>query len=377
MHTCTGKKWVSPKPLQAHRALQLLEESAKTGQYTNDGPCVKTTELYLQSFFRLQSAKRVLLAASGTAALHALVAGFNIKHGRKLVWATQAMTFPSSVLGPLNGALVVDNDELAYGPSLHELTRVVDAIDGIIVTNQFGTCCDLNAYVKWCRTNKKLLVLDNAATPLTFVDGALNSCSFGDGAIVSFHETKPIGRGEGGAIICNDDMYDCVHRALNFGFAYGKHARTHHPEASNWRMSDIAAAFIRARLELFTGDDFVRIGRLVTAIDEFLQLPDVCPHLRWLIPPVSPATTFLACIPLVTSAVVDIDVFHCETGIECKKYYRPLRCREDTPVAWDWYTNCICLPFPYECDNPDDVLHSVKRLLGHVLDLGKQDVLLV
>ena len=42
--------------------------------------------------------------------------------------------------------------------------------------------------------------------------------AIGDGSIISLHETKPIGRGEGGAVFVSSDMAPFVHKALNFGY---------------------------------------------------------------------------------------------------------------------------------------------------------------
>ena len=40
----------------------------------------------------------------------------------------------------------------------------------------------------------------------------------GDGSIISLHETKPLGRGEGGAVFVSAEMVPFVHKALNFGY---------------------------------------------------------------------------------------------------------------------------------------------------------------
>ena len=54
--------------------------------------------------------------------------------------------------------------------------------------------------------NNKFLIFDNAATPFTYYKGK-SCCNYGHGSTISFHHTKPLGFGEGGAIIV-DKKYE-------------------------------------------------------------------------------------------------------------------------------------------------------------------------
>ncbi len=360
--------WVTPKPLCESAALELLAESVRTGQYSNDGPCVRSTAAYLESHLQLPASKRVVMAASGTAALHSLVAAFDIlRGGRPLTWVTQAATFPSSVLGPLRDRCqVLDNDAVAFGPSFAALEAEKATFDGIIVTNLFGMACDVAAYTAWAALNGKLCVFDNAATPMTFWNGE-NLCALGDGAIISLHETKPLGRGEGGAVICSVELAAAVHRAQNFGFVLGTPVRTPHHHASNWRMSDIAAAFIQARLQLLTPTMYETANAIIRAVDAVLQTDAVKPYVQWIVPLLVRVTrVFPSCLLLATSVPVDVHAFGAATGIEARQYYVPLADADAAPVAWQWYTHCVCLPFDYMAVTSDGAVAAVLALIQWV-----------
>ena len=363
-------RWVVAKPLCCERALELLKPSIEANHFTNDGPCSKETEKFLHTYLNLSSDHSFYLAASGTAALHALASGFNINAGKPLRWATQAITFPSSILGPLRGTLVLDNDPELFGPSMSALIENVNVIDGVIVTNLFGMPCAVLQYVQWCKENFKILIFDNAATPMTYIqseDGIMtNINNFGDGAIISFHETKPIGRGEGGGIICKKYMAQYVHMAMNFGFSPGAVERICHPDASNWRISDISAAFIRARIELLTSADYARANRLVEQVNTVLMESHISQFVRWLVPPAPCSSIFLSCIMLLTRVPVDIIEFSKMSGIEAKQYYRPLSDPELSPLAWKWFTHCVCLPFQYLCEDVHKVSCGIRELAKHV-----------
>jgi len=159
----------------------------------------------------------VVPVANGTAALHALVYAWALHRGRSLRWATQAFTFPSSMQAALAEVLVVDLDAEHYGPSIRDLEYNKERLDGIIVTNVFALSADLSKYEDWCAENDKLMLLDNAATPLGTIDGRCIH-DIGDGAMVSLHETKAIGRGEGGAAFVPKELERDFQRVICFGF---------------------------------------------------------------------------------------------------------------------------------------------------------------
>jgi dTDP-4-amino-4,6-dideoxygalactose transaminase len=351
-------KWCPSKPLCEARALELLAPSVATGQLTNNGPADAAACEFFKAF--LGVSKSVVMAASGTAALHAACAGLNMQAGKVLRYATQAFTFPSACLGPLQDSLVLDNDPVLGGPCLTTATAAAAAFDVLIVTNVFGTACDMDAYEAWAAAHGKLLVLDNAATPLTFggPGGTTNMCDRGTLAIVSLHETKPIGRGEGGLVVCPDTLAATVRRAMNFGFQFGVPVRVHHPYASNWRISDIAAAFAVAFAETWTPEDVDAMTALSRVAEAAVA---ACGHLEWLWPP-PPGRHVLACLPIMTRrgvAPVDVAAFVAATGIEAKKYYVPVGAR--APVAEDWFARGVCLPL-WRGLTPDTVTAMITAL---------------
>jgi dTDP-4-amino-4,6-dideoxygalactose transaminase len=259
-------------------------------------------------------------------------------------------------------------DPVARGPCLAALEARKATFDGVIVTNLFGMACDAVAYTAWAARNHKLCIFDNAATPMTFWNG-VNLCALGDGAIISLHETKPLGRGEGGAVICSPDLVNCVHRAQNFGFVVGTPVRMSHPCASNWRMSDIAAAFIQARLQLLTPEVYTGADAILRAVNTLLDTERVKPWVRWMVPLHACVTrVFPSCLQLHTAVAVDAHAFHMSTGIEARQYYVPLADQSAAPVAWEWYTHCVCLPFDYNAINADRAVAAVTALVAWVAE---------
>ena len=334
-------KWCAKKPLKFDNISKYLENSISQNHFTNNGPGVLELEMYLQNF--LMTEKKVHMASSGTAALHALVAAFNIRENKVLTFATQAFTFPSSILGPLKNSIVVDNDVKFLGPAIFELEKYKNEIDGVIVTNVFGLVVDVKKYVTWCKKNSKILIFDNAATPMAFMNEQ-NVCDLGDASILSFHETKFFGRGEGGAIVCDENLYSYVNRAINFGFNFGDTVRKYHIEASNWRMSDFSAAFLRDYLQnisIFVGqfeNNCIEIKKMIAESSfEFLfNFPDST---------IFSSICLRAPREITTKEICNLSKKH---NIEMKKYYVPLGDEDRVPFAYEMYNYAICLPYHYE-----------------------------
>ena len=78
-------------------------------------------------------------------------------------------------------------------------------------------------------------------------------------AFISFHETKPNGRG--GVISIGADVAPFVHKAMNFGFNISNQLLIPSRFSSNWRMSDFAAAVTCHHIDTFKSEKMGRNSR--------------------------------------------------------------------------------------------------------------------
>ena len=321
-------RWVPAKPIDVLRVSGFLQTSADRNHFANGGPCVKRLEKELVTILDILPTKRVIATTNGAAALHALIAGLSIAKGRNISLATQAFTFPASAQGPLRGSTIVDIDEQG-GPDLNQVPK---DIDGLVVTNVFGHVTPLDKYVQWAQG--KYLILDNAACPLSYYRG-VNSLNYGTGSIVSFHHTKPLGFGEGGAVIVDAEYEPYVRRAICFG--YGTE-QVWNEWSSNWKMSDPAAAYILSHL-YSTKEIQQKHIRGYEYIEERLPADvRLLPH--------AGESLFASCIPVLFPTPISLP----QTKIEIKKYYRPLVSR---PVSDDWYNRILCFPLTTDMNQPE------------------------
>jgi sugar O-acyltransferase (sialic acid O-acetyltransferase NeuD family) len=333
-------RWCLKKSFSLDRYAQYLHCSLEKGHLTNDGPLQSVLQSKVKNLVR--SNQEVLLSSNGTAALHALVAGLELRKGRHLRWVTQAFTFPSSIQGPLSDAFVCDIDENLQGPCIRYLNERKATFDGVIVTNCFGYQTEILAYEKWCIQNEKFLIFDNAATPLGFVEDGRCIHDVGDGAFISFHETKPFGRGEGGAIFTGTDIAPFVHQAMNFGYDIPNQVRIPNRYSSNWRMSDFAAAAICDHIDNIVSEKWEdKLNALTCFAAEELGKRGYKMALTLRYP------TILSClfVDLGNQPGGAICRQLNSPGTEAKRYYCPLVDRTAAPRAWELYDRSVCLPF--------------------------------
>jgi dTDP-4-amino-4,6-dideoxygalactose transaminase len=332
--------WLNRKDYDLSLIDKKLENSRAKNHYTNYGPLVAELESWMKSLLKIDSSKSVHMASNGTTALHAIVAAMNLEAGRELKFATQDFTFPASVLGPLRGTKIVD---MTYDHQV-DLTDLQD-VDGLIITNIFGNSLDLQIYQKWADENNKILIIDNAATPYTFYKKK-NILNYGNASFISLHHTKPFGFGEGGFIVIDKEYKDAVDRVLNFGFDSD---RNWNQWGSNYRMSDLSAAFVFQHIER----NFERMISHHGEISEVFNL--VCKHNDWKSwNNKSDENPFLSSMIFLTKE--DPKRIKNLKNFEWKKYYKPLI---GLPVSDSIYKNIICLPCHTDVSTRD--ILSLKR----------------
>jgi sugar O-acyltransferase (sialic acid O-acetyltransferase NeuD family) len=239
--------WLANKQVNWQRVQSLLEQSAQNNHYTNYGPCVRALEERIRREFMVSDTKGVVVVNNGSSAVHALVSAINQFHQKQFRYGIQAFTFPTSAQGSLkdhNELIDISLEQGALDLNLVDLER----IDGVVVTNVLGNVCDLPKYEDWAKQHQKILLFDNAATSLTVMNGK-NCINYGTGCTISFHHTKPIGFGEGGAVIVDRQYEHELRKIINFGYDVQKGDLLWLPEGNNFKMSDLSAAFIYSYLD--------------------------------------------------------------------------------------------------------------------------------
>ncbi|NIB40027.1 dTDP-4-amino-4,6-dideoxygalactose transaminase [Pseudomaricurvus alkylphenolicus] len=193
------------KPYHAPSSQDYLNQVIESGHHGGDGPFGRRCEQYLQD---LIGCHRALLTTSCSVALDMCAMLIDAKPGDEVLvpsftFVTTANAFYNRGAKPvfvdcLPGTLNMDPD--------HAEALVNSNTVAIVPMHYGGVACDMNAIMKLA--NKEgLLVIEDAAQAIDgYYDGQPLG-SLGHLSTLSFHETKNITCGEGGALLINDQQF--------------------------------------------------------------------------------------------------------------------------------------------------------------------------
>jgi len=190
------------RPSVEGRELELVQQSIANGHISGDGVFTKRANAMLEA---LIGAPKVLLTTSCTHALEMSAILLDLKEGDEVI--VPAFTFVSSVNAfVLRGAKPVFADSRGDTLNIDE-TQIERLITprtrAIVVVHYAGVGCDMDAISAIADKHGVAIVEDNAHGLFAKYRGRPLG-SFGKLATQSFHETKNVNCGEGGALVIND-----------------------------------------------------------------------------------------------------------------------------------------------------------------------------
>lgn len=334
-------KFLNKMPIDYDRLEKILSKSESIGQMTNDGPVKRMLDNKLHSLLNLSVNKKVLSLANGTMALHLIIRFLDIKYNKKLRWASTDFTFPCIMQAEREIVIFDINIDDGYPINIEW-----DSFDAIVITNLFGTYVDMNKIISECKSRDKIIIFDNASSPLSTTSDK-NICdiemSFG-----SLHHTKIIGFGEGGFIVCEEEDYDQLNRLSNFGFDIDRNWQS---LGSNYKMSDVSAAFILQNIEQFKLGKYLEFQNSIINIISNL---DNCKLFNYKV------GTVYGNLPLVFNKPISHLKLR-DLGIEANKYYKPLVGKENSKWLFDRIVN-----LPLSETFGDFELEKIKYILKQV-----------
>ena len=232
----------------------LLAEAIEGGHVSGNGPFTRRAEATLGG--RLGGA-RVLLTTSCTHALEMAALLARVGPGDEVI--VPAFTFVSTASAfMLAGAtpvfVDVDRDTLNVDPRLVE-AAITPRTKAIVVVHYGGVACDMDAIGALVARHGLFLVEDNAHGLFATYRGR-SLGTFGHLATQSFHETKNVTCGEGGALVVNDSaLAERAEILREKGTDRSRFLRdqvdkyTWVDVGSSWVLSDMLAAILCGQLE--------------------------------------------------------------------------------------------------------------------------------
>jgi dTDP-4-amino-4,6-dideoxygalactose transaminase len=242
------------RPCLTGKEIEYMEQAVANWQLSGNGPFTGKCEDLLQQELGVP---RALLTTSCTHALEMTALLLDIKPGDEVI--VPAFTFPSTINAfVLRGAQPVFIDIRPDTLNLDEtqLEAVITPRTRAIVAMHYaGVGCEMKTILKVAAAHGIHVVEDNAHGLFgKYEQKSLGT--FGGLAALSFHETKNLICGEGGALLINDPNY--IERAEIIREKGTDRSRFFRGEVdkytwvdvgSSFLLSDILAAFLYAQLE--------------------------------------------------------------------------------------------------------------------------------
>jgi dTDP-4-amino-4,6-dideoxygalactose transaminase len=183
--------------------IELVRQAAEDGHLAGDGPFARRCEALIEGAV---GAKRALLTTSCTHALELAALLLDIAPGDEVI--VPSFTFVSTAGAfALRGAQIVFADVRADTLNIDErqvAALVTNRTRAIVPVHYAGVGCEMDTILDIARRHGVSVVEDNAHGLYgTYRERFLGT--FGSVATQSFHETKNVTCGEGGALLVNDE----------------------------------------------------------------------------------------------------------------------------------------------------------------------------
>lgn len=361
-------KWKIPfnRPALVGKELEYVRQAIEEGHISGGGDFTARSQLLLRD---LLNAEAVMLTTSGTHALEMAALVLDIKPGDEVI--IPSFTFVSTANAfALRGARIVFSDVRMDTLNMDDEllpSLITERTKAVVPVHYGGVACEMDAILNVCGARSIPVVEDNAhGLFATYRDIYLGT--LGRMAALSFHETKNVTCGEGGALIINDpSLVPSAEVIRDKGTDRSRFLRgevdkyTWVSPGSSYQPSDMLAAYLLAQLEkreeiaqkrmkLWNGYKEGLAGWAAANDARLPSVPDQCRH---------SAHVFYLIMPDHRSRDALMDKLRAE-GILAVFHYQPLHLSE-------------MAEYNIECPNSVSVASRILRLpLYHDLDEDEQ-----
>ena len=237
------------------RELAYIEEAVKNRKLCGDGPFTKRCNRFLEE---LTGATKALLTTSCTHATEMAAMLCDVGPGDEVIMPSYTFVSTADAF-VLRGARAVFVDIRPETMNMDERLveqAITESTKAIVPVHYAGVCCEMDEINRIAQKHRLMVVEDAAQAILSEYKGKAAG-TLGDFGCYSFHETKNLSMGEGGALLIKDAKY--VERAeiiREKGTNRSKFFRgeidkyTWVDAGSSYLPSELNAAYLWAQLEI-------------------------------------------------------------------------------------------------------------------------------
>ncbi|HEY5464289.1 MAG TPA: DegT/DnrJ/EryC1/StrS family aminotransferase [Hanamia sp.] len=235
-------------PLLSGNELKYLTECIETGWISSEGPFIKQFE---EQFSNYVDRKFGIAVSNGSAALDIAVQALQLGKGDEVIMPAFTIISPAqSIVRAGAVPVLIDSDPHTWNMDVTQIeAKITSKTRAILVVHIYGLPVDMDPVLALCKKYELYLIEDAAELIGQTYKG--NHCgSFGDISTFSFYPNKQITTGEGGMIVCNNEVLaERCRKLRNLAFEPGQRRFVHFELGWNYRMTNLQAAMGVAQLE--------------------------------------------------------------------------------------------------------------------------------
>ena len=189
------------RPYLTGNEIPFLKEAYKKGQFAGNGVFTQKCQAWIE---RKMDVKKALLTHSCTAALEMAAILANIQPGDEIIMTSYTFVSTANAFVLRGGVPIfvdIRPDTLNIDEKLIEVA-ITHRTKAIVLVHYAGVGCEMNSIMK-IASKHRLLVIEDAAHAVRATYRGRELGSIGDLGTLSFHETKNVTSGEGGALLVN------------------------------------------------------------------------------------------------------------------------------------------------------------------------------
>jgi dTDP-4-amino-4,6-dideoxygalactose transaminase len=221
-----------------------IQEAIKNGFLSGNGPFTKKCQSWLENRYSFHKA---MLTSSCTDALEMAALLLDVQPGDEIIMPSYTFVSTANAF-VLRGATVIFADSRIDHPGIDE-THIEALINSrtkaIVVVHYAGVACDMDAIMN-IATRHRLKVIEDAAQAIDCFYKGKPLGGIGHLGAFSFHATKNIHCGEGGALIINDPSL--VNRAEILWEHGTNRASFLRGEVTHYQWCEVGSSFLPSEL---------------------------------------------------------------------------------------------------------------------------------
>lgn len=201
-------------------------------------------------FAKAIGSKQAIATNNGTSALMLALLGINIKPSDEVILPGFCFVAAGNmVLQSGAKPVYADVNKDTWNIEAEKIKeKITSKTKAILIVHNYGNPCDMDAIIKVAKEKNLILIEDAAEAHFSKYKGKYVG-TFGDIGCFSFHATKMITTGEGGAVVTDNFEIDKKMRAIRSHGMLSRGFYWHDEIGHNFRLANVLAAIGVAQLE--------------------------------------------------------------------------------------------------------------------------------